>query len=210
MRYCSPALLYLIISTFSILLASSMNVLPIFILTKVAFTLLWAWFLNFLCVKGYKRVSWILVLVPYMIIIMNIFILLTTDVCVEEGFVEGRTGISRSGPLKNLFISPKKKKKKNDAEKEEDARKKEEKKRRKEEKKRRKEEEARIKEENARRKKEAEDKAKKDAEKAKKDSEDKAKREADETTDETPDNAISTTSSPYQRQPTYVEDPEDW
>ena len=143
MRYCSPALLYLIISTFSILLASSMNVLPIFILTKVAFTLLWAWFLNFLCVKGYKRVSWILVLVPYMIIIMNIFILLTTDVCVEEGFVEGRTGISRSGPLKNLFISPKKKRRKMMRKKkrmrEKKKRRKEEKKKRREEKKRRRE-----------------------------------------------------------------------
>ena len=100
MRYCSPALLYLIISTFSILLASSMNVLPILILIKVAFTLLWAWFLNFLCVKGYKRVSWILVLVPYMIIIMNIFILLTDDLCVEEGFVEGNKLLKKLNKIK--------------------------------------------------------------------------------------------------------------
>jgi len=206
MRYCSPAILYLVISIFSIILACFMNVLPIFILTKIVFTLLWVWFLNFLCVKGYKRVSWILVLIPYMIIIMNIFILLTTDVCVEEGFVEGRTGRHGAGPLNTLFS--KKKKNKNNAEKEEEARKKEEDARKKEEEARKKEEKARKREEKARKR---EEKARKKEEKArKKEAEDKAKREADETTDETPDNAISTTYSPYQRQPTYVEDPEDW
>jgi hypothetical protein len=169
MRYCSPALLYLIISTFSILLASSMNVLPIFILTKVAFTLLWAWFLNFLCVKGYKRVSWILVLVPYMIIIMNIFILLTDDVCLEEGFVEGKSkfkikGLSKKNVTK--YINKKVNKAKKEAEK--------------------------AKKEAEKAKKEAK-KAKKEAEKAKKEADNAIDETSDNAIDETSDNAISAT-----------------
>ena len=79
MKICDPALLYLIISIFSILFAVLMNVVPIVIISKLVFSLLWTWFLNFLCVKGYKTVSWILVLMPFIIIMTNVMFLLPVD-----------------------------------------------------------------------------------------------------------------------------------
>ena len=85
MSICPPALLYLILSIFSILFAFSMNVVPMLILSKLFFALLWTWFLNFLCVKGYKTVSWILVLLPFIIIMMNVLLVLTLDMTVQEG-----------------------------------------------------------------------------------------------------------------------------
>jgi hypothetical protein len=86
MNICPPALLYLILSIFSILFAFSMNVVPMLILSKLFFALLWTWFLNFLCAKGYKIVSWILVLFPFIIIMMNVLLLLTIDTTVQEGY----------------------------------------------------------------------------------------------------------------------------
>jgi len=86
MNFCSPALLYLILSAFSILLAVLMNVLPVLIISKLIFTLLWTWFLNFLCVKGYKTVSWILVLLPFIIIMLQLMVELTDNMSeYEEG-----------------------------------------------------------------------------------------------------------------------------
>ena len=86
MNFCSPALLYLILSVFSILLAVLMNVLPVLIISKLVFTLLWTWFLNFLCVKGYKTVSWILVLLPFIIIMLQLMVELTDNMSeYEEG-----------------------------------------------------------------------------------------------------------------------------
>ncbi len=84
MNICPPALLYLILSIFSILFAFSMNVLPMLILSKLFFALLWTWFLNFLCVKGYKTVSWILVLLPFIIIMVNVLLTLTLVMTLPE------------------------------------------------------------------------------------------------------------------------------
>jgi len=43
------------------------------IMSKVFFALLWTWFLNFLCSKGYKSVSWFLVLLPFILILFAMF-----------------------------------------------------------------------------------------------------------------------------------------
>ena len=75
MQICSPALLYLIIGILAIggmiFEKISVNV----ILLKSLFIIIWTWFLNFLCSKGHSTVSWILVLLPYIIfLIMAIFV----------------------------------------------------------------------------------------------------------------------------------------
>jgi len=41
---------------------------------KVIFILIWTWFLNFLCSKGYQSISWFLVLIPYIFIILMMFL----------------------------------------------------------------------------------------------------------------------------------------
>lgn len=75
MQICSPALLYLIIGVLAIggmiFEKISINV----VLLKSLFIIIWTWFLDFLCKKGHSTVSWILVLLPYIIfLIMALFV----------------------------------------------------------------------------------------------------------------------------------------
>ena len=62
---CLPALIYLVISVLSIigLLMRSFSLTTV--LLKSVFVGLWTWFLDYLCRNGYSTVSWILVLMPF-------------------------------------------------------------------------------------------------------------------------------------------------
>lgn len=87
-KLCPPALLYLVLGALS--LAYMATILPFSAnLIKLLFILVWTWFLNFLCLKGYSIVSWVLVLLPFIFIVV-MFILAftladtTTVVVVED------------------------------------------------------------------------------------------------------------------------------
>ena len=67
-KLCSPAKLYLVISAIAVIMALFYKFQMMAILTKVFFIVLWTLFLNYLCSKGYKNVSWFLVLLPYILI----------------------------------------------------------------------------------------------------------------------------------------------
>ena len=67
-KYCSPAQLYLVIGTIGIIVGFFIHFKLETLLTKALFLVLWAWVLNWLCSKGYKAISWILVLLPYILI----------------------------------------------------------------------------------------------------------------------------------------------
>jgi hypothetical protein len=71
---CSPAMLYLVISIITIVLACFYKCQVMTIVVKIAFILLWTWFLNFLCSKGYKSVSWFLVILPYLLIAVTMLL----------------------------------------------------------------------------------------------------------------------------------------
>ena len=86
-KLCSPALLYLVLGALS--LAYMATIIPASAaLIKLLFILVWTWFLNFLCSKGYSVVSWILVLLPFIFIVVMLVLALTVDntssVVVEE------------------------------------------------------------------------------------------------------------------------------
>jgi hypothetical protein len=72
-KLCDPAKLYLVMVLFFILvgLFSKVNVLAIII--KIVFALIWTFVLNWLCKKGYKTVSWILVLLPFVLLVIAFF-----------------------------------------------------------------------------------------------------------------------------------------
>ena len=53
------------------------------LLTNALFLVIWAWVLNWLCSKGFKAISWILVLLPFIMALFTYF--LTKDV-VREGY----------------------------------------------------------------------------------------------------------------------------
>jgi len=44
------------------------------LITKGIFIAAWTWFLNFLCSKGYKGISWFLVLLPFLLM-LGVFVM---------------------------------------------------------------------------------------------------------------------------------------
>lgn len=71
---CTPAALYFVISVIAIIVAlfNGMKLMAVGI--KAIFVIIYTFFLNFLCKKGFKSVSWFLVLLPY-ILMLAIFLM---------------------------------------------------------------------------------------------------------------------------------------
>lgn len=67
MHLCTPALIYFILAIMSILLLIVNKTTVLIVFTNMVVILLWTWFLNFVCNKGFTTISWILVLSPYII-----------------------------------------------------------------------------------------------------------------------------------------------
>jgi hypothetical protein len=81
-KYCTPAQLYLILGAIGIITAFLKNYGVWTLLTKSLFLVLWAYVLNWLCSKGFKAISWILVLLPFIMVLFTYFVI--KDV-VKEG-----------------------------------------------------------------------------------------------------------------------------
>ena len=71
---CIPALIYLILSVFSLLYFITRYSFGTVAL-KAIFIALWTWLLNFICSKGYTVIAWIILLLPFIIIGMFMLIL---------------------------------------------------------------------------------------------------------------------------------------
>ena len=75
MNICAPAILYLAISALSIIyfiFTETYNLL--FYVFNILMIALWTWILNVICTAGYKWVSWVLVLFPFIILFLLIFV----------------------------------------------------------------------------------------------------------------------------------------
>ena len=86
---CTPAYVYLVISVITVLVIAIQNMgnynvyclggyscetnnkLTLFLM-KAIYILLWTWFLNFLCKSGFPYISWLLVLLPYVLMFLLI------------------------------------------------------------------------------------------------------------------------------------------
>ena len=68
-KLCAPAMVYVVLAGISILLALFSKFHVFSILTKIVFVGAWTWFLNYLCMKGYKVISWFLVLLPFLVML---------------------------------------------------------------------------------------------------------------------------------------------
>jgi hypothetical protein len=68
---CTPAKIYFAIAIVSFIIAlfNHMSILAVFI--NLMFAFLWTYVLGWLCEKGYKSVSWFLVLLPYVVILLG-------------------------------------------------------------------------------------------------------------------------------------------
>jgi hypothetical protein len=84
---CSPALFYFVISIVGLLLILFQNVgnknsynlgnfscrvpntMMVFVI-KIIYIVFWTWILNLICKDGYKTISWLLVLLPWILMFM--------------------------------------------------------------------------------------------------------------------------------------------
>ena len=70
---CTPALVYLILSIIGIiyyLFTYSIGT----VLLQTFFMLIWTWLLNYICSSGYEVVSWILVILPIILVPLLAFL----------------------------------------------------------------------------------------------------------------------------------------
>lgn len=72
--YCPPALIYLLMSLIAIV-SMAWQVGAFTIVTKIIFVFIWTWFLNYLCESGYSTVAWFLVFLPFIFILLIMFII---------------------------------------------------------------------------------------------------------------------------------------
>ena len=72
-KFCTPAKIYIIIAVLASMIAL-FNGLPLMMaFWKLFFAVIWSYILAFLCKKGHVYVSWILVLLPYIIMGLAFF-----------------------------------------------------------------------------------------------------------------------------------------
>ena len=66
---CTPAKLYFVVAVFSSILMLINKAHIMLVVVKLVFAFLWTCVLCWLCKKGYKSVSWFLVLLPFILMI---------------------------------------------------------------------------------------------------------------------------------------------
>ena len=72
MELCTPALVYLVLSVISIVaVANEASISSLFVNTL--FVSLWTFLLNVLCQRGYTALSWVLVLLPIIVLVVAVF-----------------------------------------------------------------------------------------------------------------------------------------
>jgi signal transduction histidine kinase len=86
-KYCTPAQLYLILGAIGIIAGFLKNYGTETLLTQALFLVIWAWVLNWLCSKGFKAISWIIVLLPFVFFLFMYF-LIKDVVVVKEGLID--------------------------------------------------------------------------------------------------------------------------
>lgn len=67
---CWPAKIYLVILIVSLLFGIYQNFTVPVLFLKAIFGLLWLWILHLLCAAGYEKISWILLILPYVFIVL--------------------------------------------------------------------------------------------------------------------------------------------
>ena len=100
-RFCTPAQLYLILAGISLLSAFFNNFQVITLVVNGIFVLIWGWILNWLCSKGLKTISWILVLLPFILFFFTFFF--TKDIVNNAVHAEGFCSASDITSVSNAF-----------------------------------------------------------------------------------------------------------
>jgi len=72
-KLCTPAKVYFAIAVIASIIALLNRVSVFSVFLKLVFAFVWTFVLAWLCDKGYKSLSWFLVLLPYIIIFLAFF-----------------------------------------------------------------------------------------------------------------------------------------
>jgi hypothetical protein len=72
-KLCTPAKVYFAIAVIASVIALLNRVSVFGVFLKLVFAFIWTFVLGWLCDKGYKSLSWFLVLLPYIIIFFAFF-----------------------------------------------------------------------------------------------------------------------------------------
>lgn len=73
-RICVPAQVYLILSVLLLLAGAYYNFSILTLLVKLVFIGIWTWLLNLLCKSDYEVISWILALIPFVMVFLSALI----------------------------------------------------------------------------------------------------------------------------------------
>ena len=92
---CTPAKIYFSLSILSILIGLFSGFHVVTILTKLFFAFIWTFILSWLCNKGFKNLSWFLVLLPFLFILLVLF-----------GVMKNVKQINYLNPLNDQMNSP--------------------------------------------------------------------------------------------------------
>jgi hypothetical protein len=79
-KLCEPAKIYLVATVIFIVLAVLNGLSSVTLLVKGVFAIIWTLFLNWLCSKGFSRLAWIIIIIPF------IFFFLMMNVVSIESF----------------------------------------------------------------------------------------------------------------------------
>jgi hypothetical protein len=69
-KLCTPAKIYFAIAVIATIIALFSGLSVMAAVIKLIFAFIWTFILGWLCDKGYKSLSWFLVLLPYIIILL--------------------------------------------------------------------------------------------------------------------------------------------
>ena len=88
-KYCTPAQLYLVLGAIGLAAGFLKNFRVFTLLYNAFFVVLWAWILDFMCRKGFGAISWILVLLPFVLLASVFFLAMDAADKKEEEIIEG-------------------------------------------------------------------------------------------------------------------------
>ena len=66
---CNPALVYIGLGIISCLLGIMYKLPFLMVAVKLVFVFFWAWVLNLLCKKGFKGFAWLVVALPFLLML---------------------------------------------------------------------------------------------------------------------------------------------
>jgi hypothetical protein len=78
LNICLPSLIYLILGLITVIMMVFQKIRAFITLIQLIVIIFWTWILNLICSAGYKWVSWVLLLLPFILVLLFfLYILLT-------------------------------------------------------------------------------------------------------------------------------------